>query len=777
MPDRKTTFIAQMLPYAEQWAKETGIPAQVFLAIMGSETNWGNAGSYFGIKGTGTAGSNTYATHEIVNGQRVNINDQFAAYNSPDEAFQHFMGLISKGRYAPAYQQFQQTGDWQGLLKGINQAGYATDPNWANMIAGMANDISKQTGQQGFGAGLASPTGPEGRTYAQVTGTEYLSDAERQWYLAQQGKSVPATPSGGTPAMTQEVDEFGFPVIGGSQTPAGPAGSTTQPTGGVPEGAIPIPGGGYMVFVPEVGDFAIFMPRTDTITGNTTIEFSGWRAAEGTTAAAKAQGAVSEAELKVAGAKMGVGTATLNGQRYTKNPDGTWSPTGAPTNATGSGSTKLDQILAGTSALGRAAQSQGGGATSAGGGQANPYDVGPSQQPAQAGQPDPLGQGYQDIFNQYGITGDSPGAYPTHTRNAFTGANELKDLNLVTAAPGGQPGGGGSMTQHINPQTLIDQILPLIGFRPTGNMQNDLQEALDIQAYQQAQWAMPNATAASVANSLDFLREQKSAEKNRLLGDLLGVPTDGSYRVGGEAPISFAPGGRMNVGGGMGGGMGGGGSGGLMEMLMALFGGGGREPRQPNTDRQMPLTYEGGYIPYSQYHLYWPDVLPGGLQRQGGLIRYPDGSLRSPHPSVFLDPFGKAAKLKKQEENRGNFNDGSQGPSAPQPENPYQVGAVPNVYAGGASMTTQGPVGIYDLEPGPGGPVPGRPLAVAGAQPETISISPQSGNNVPQAARQERQMAQGMGGGRMNTHPEFLRMLSQGIRRRQRMMLPIASVG
>ncbi len=137
---RRQNFIQQMAPLAYQWSQQSGIDPSLILAIMSSETNFGNAPSLFGIKGSGTGGSANLGTHEVYGGQNVNINDQFAVNKTPDDAFKQFIDLISTTpRYAPAWQQFQQTGDSAGLLAGINRAGYATDPNWHSMVSSLAS--------------------------------------------------------------------------------------------------------------------------------------------------------------------------------------------------------------------------------------------------------------------------------------------------------------------------------------------------------------------------------------------------------------------------------------------------------------------------------------------------------------------------------------------------------------------------------------------------------------------------------------------------------------
>ncbi len=142
-------FIAQMWPSALKYSAQTAIPPEVFVAINASESGWGGAGSLFGIKGVGPGGkSANYATFENENGNNVNINDQFATYDSPDQGYEHFLNLISGNlgedsakRYGPAWQQFQQDGDWQALLNNINKAGYATDPTWGSMIGKLAGQL------------------------------------------------------------------------------------------------------------------------------------------------------------------------------------------------------------------------------------------------------------------------------------------------------------------------------------------------------------------------------------------------------------------------------------------------------------------------------------------------------------------------------------------------------------------------------------------------------------------------------------------------------------
>jgi len=143
-PQQRVNFINAMTAPAIAWSQATGIPPSVYAAMGASESNWGRAPSVFGIKGSApSGGSANLATHEVYGGKNVNINDQFAAYKGLDEAFNHFNDLTSSGRYAPAREYLQQTGDWYGFLRGITDAGYATAKNWPESIRDIAADIER----------------------------------------------------------------------------------------------------------------------------------------------------------------------------------------------------------------------------------------------------------------------------------------------------------------------------------------------------------------------------------------------------------------------------------------------------------------------------------------------------------------------------------------------------------------------------------------------------------------------------------------------------------
>src|SRR5262245_28222114 len=92
-------FVQQNLATAKQIQTESGIPYQVLLAIPGNETGWGQAmvgNNYFGIKGKSKTGASSgqVGTWEVINGQRVNVNDEFRAYSGYEESARDFVDFL-----------------------------------------------------------------------------------------------------------------------------------------------------------------------------------------------------------------------------------------------------------------------------------------------------------------------------------------------------------------------------------------------------------------------------------------------------------------------------------------------------------------------------------------------------------------------------------------------------------------------------------------------------------------------------------------------------------
>jgi cell wall-associated NlpC family hydrolase len=133
---------------AKKISAETGVPWQVLLAIPGNETGWGKAmvgNNYFGIKGKSKSGASSgqVGTWEVVNGQKVNINDEFRAYGGYEESARDFVDFLHENpRYNSALAYLQkQPDDWRGFIREVHAQGYATDPEWSNKIVNIGNGI------------------------------------------------------------------------------------------------------------------------------------------------------------------------------------------------------------------------------------------------------------------------------------------------------------------------------------------------------------------------------------------------------------------------------------------------------------------------------------------------------------------------------------------------------------------------------------------------------------------------------------------------------------
>ena len=153
LPETARNFIERMRPQAEAAAQAAGIPVTFLLAQAALETGWGRhqpraadgatSHNLFGIKaGTGWQGARTLAaTTEYVGGKAVTAVEAFRSYGSYAEAFQDFARLM---RSSPRYSGvLTATGDGNAYAQKLQQAGYATDPRYAEKLARIIEAIGR----------------------------------------------------------------------------------------------------------------------------------------------------------------------------------------------------------------------------------------------------------------------------------------------------------------------------------------------------------------------------------------------------------------------------------------------------------------------------------------------------------------------------------------------------------------------------------------------------------------------------------------------------------
>jgi len=144
------SFIQQIWPHAKKAADELGINPKALVAQAALETGWGqsmikgengrNSLNFFGIKaGDDWVGNKVNTTtHEFEQGQRQIINDDFRAYDTIEQSFSDYVSFIKDN---PRYNKALQAGADQNVeayAKGLQNSGYATDPQYAVKIKDIA---------------------------------------------------------------------------------------------------------------------------------------------------------------------------------------------------------------------------------------------------------------------------------------------------------------------------------------------------------------------------------------------------------------------------------------------------------------------------------------------------------------------------------------------------------------------------------------------------------------------------------------------------------------
>jgi len=171
---RVESFVARVRPYAEAAAAASGIPAPLLIAQAGLETGWGRSQprtadgavshNLFGIKAGGrwTGASVAATTTEYVRGIAVRTVERFRAYASPLDAFRDFARLLSGERYAQA-RASAQAHDGAAYARHLQQAGYATDPRYADKLTRAIDMVHRQLAvPAAVGAGAPAAPAPAG---------------------------------------------------------------------------------------------------------------------------------------------------------------------------------------------------------------------------------------------------------------------------------------------------------------------------------------------------------------------------------------------------------------------------------------------------------------------------------------------------------------------------------------------------------------------------------------------------------------------------------------
>ncbi|MFN7085449.1 MAG: flagellar assembly peptidoglycan hydrolase FlgJ [Burkholderiales bacterium] len=151
-------FMARHWESARAASEATGVPARFLLAQAALESGWGRqeirgadgAASFnlFGIK----AGRNWSGrvvetlTTEYSGGVASKTTERFRAYGSYAESFRDYANLLLGN---PRYSQVLAQQDAAGFARGLQRAGYATDPRYAEKLTNIINGIESRFGAIG----------------------------------------------------------------------------------------------------------------------------------------------------------------------------------------------------------------------------------------------------------------------------------------------------------------------------------------------------------------------------------------------------------------------------------------------------------------------------------------------------------------------------------------------------------------------------------------------------------------------------------------------------
>ena len=151
IPSHVREFQQKLSADADKASAETGIPAKFMLGQAALESGWGrkeikmpdgsSSHNIFGMKANSSWKGKTVntVTTEYVNGVAQRKVEKFKAYDSYADAFKDYAKLITKN---PRYDNVVANAkDATSFAQGLQRAGYATDPQYANKLS----KIIKQT--------------------------------------------------------------------------------------------------------------------------------------------------------------------------------------------------------------------------------------------------------------------------------------------------------------------------------------------------------------------------------------------------------------------------------------------------------------------------------------------------------------------------------------------------------------------------------------------------------------------------------------------------------
>ncbi|MFT6431568.1 MAG: flagellar protein FlgJ [Halopseudomonas sp.] len=159
---------------AEKAAARLGVDPHYLVAQAALETGWGksiikqpdgsNSHNLFGIKAHGgwQGESASVMTHEYRDGAKGQERASFRSYASFEQSFDDYVNFLEgNGRYTQA---LARTENPDTFFRELQQAGYATDPQYARKVSQIARQLlNNSQAQQGTQIAQADARHSEGR--------------------------------------------------------------------------------------------------------------------------------------------------------------------------------------------------------------------------------------------------------------------------------------------------------------------------------------------------------------------------------------------------------------------------------------------------------------------------------------------------------------------------------------------------------------------------------------------------------------------------------------
>lgn len=140
--NQQAYFIERIAPHAQKIQKREGLLASISIGQAILESDWGMSAlsqennNLFGIKAFGNEPKVTMYTKEYFDNQWVDIPADFRSYKSWEESLDDHVNLFKVGVNwnQNLYQKVLEARDYKEAAFALQEAGYATDPNYDQKI-------------------------------------------------------------------------------------------------------------------------------------------------------------------------------------------------------------------------------------------------------------------------------------------------------------------------------------------------------------------------------------------------------------------------------------------------------------------------------------------------------------------------------------------------------------------------------------------------------------------------------------------------------------------